>query len=47
MKKNKEYNGHKNKSYWNQSLHINNDQDLYYFAIECINKYKTIKQANI
>ena len=45
MKKNKEYNGHKSYSYWSQSLYINNDENLYYFAIECINRYKTIRQA--
>ena len=45
MKKNKEYNGHKNYSYWNQSLWINNDSELYYFALECLNCYKNTKRA--
>ncbi len=45
MKKNKEYNGYKNYSYWNQSLYINNDSELYYFALECLNCYKNTKRA--
>jgi hypothetical protein len=45
MKKNKEYNGYKNYSYWNQSLYINKDSELYYFALECLNCYKNTKRA--
>lgn len=43
--KNKEYNGFKNYSFWNISLWINNDSELYYLAIESINKYKNVKTA--
>ena len=42
----KEYNGFKNKSYWDQSLWINNDENLYYLAIECINKVTNTKKAS-
>ena len=41
----KEYNGYKNKSHWNQSLWINNDEALYYLAIECINRVNDTKKA--
>lgn len=30
------YNGHKNWTYWNVSLWINNDEGLYRLALECI-----------
>ncbi|ATS92421.1 hypothetical protein PGT2_g00003 [Escherichia phage PGT2] len=32
-----EYNGHKNKTHWNVSLWINNDEALYQLAREFIN----------
>lgn len=47
MKKNEEYNGFKNYSFWNISLWINNDSELYYLAIESINKYKNVKDSAI
>jgi hypothetical protein len=45
--KNTQYNGHKNYSYWNQSLWINNDSELYYLALESINKYKNVKLSTL
>lgn len=36
MAKSKMYNGHKNKTYWNVSLWINNDESLYRTAKEFI-----------
>jgi hypothetical protein len=41
----KEYNGFKNYNYWNQSVWINNDETLYYLAIDCINKVNNTKKA--
>lgn len=32
----KTYNGHKNWNHWNVSLWINNDDTLYFTAIDCI-----------
>lgn len=43
--KNTQYNGHKNYSYWNQSLWINNDSELYFFALECLRCYKNTLRA--
>ena len=43
--KNKKYNGFKNYSFWNISLWINNDSELYYLAIESINKFNNVKEA--
>jgi hypothetical protein len=45
MKKDIEYNGYKSYNFWNQSLYINNDQDLYELAIMCINKHNNTKLA--
>lgn len=45
--KNKEYNGFKNYAFWNISLWINNGSELYYLAIESINKYKNVKDSTI
>jgi hypothetical protein len=45
MKKDIKYNGFKNQSYWNQSLWINNDLELYDLAIVCINCHKNVKRA--
>lgn len=36
MKSNKGYNGYKNKTHWNVSLWINNDESLYRLAKEFI-----------
>lgn len=36
MAKSKMYNGHKNKTHWNVSLWINNDESLYRLAKEFI-----------
>jgi hypothetical protein len=47
MKTTKEYNGYKNYSYWNQSLWINNDSELYFLALESINKYKNVKLSTL
>jgi hypothetical protein len=47
MKTNKEYNGYKNYSYWNQSLYINNNENLYDLAIMCINKHNNIELATL
>ena len=33
----KEFNGHRSWNAWNVSLWINNDENLYNFALECIN----------
>ncbi|EKD3236832.1 hypothetical protein ORC68_000289 [Escherichia coli] len=37
MAKSKMYNGHKNKTHWNVSLWINNDESLYRLALDFIN----------
>lgn len=37
MKGNKGYNGYKNKTHWNVSLWINNDESLYRLAQDFIN----------
>jgi len=37
MAKSKMYNGHKNKTHWNVSLWINNDEGLYRLALDFIN----------
>jgi len=39
MKNEKEYNGHKNRNYWNVSLWINNDEELYIEAVNLIKMY--------
>ena len=36
MKNTQEYNGHKNRNYWNVSLWINNDESLYSDAVSLI-----------
>jgi len=41
----KTYNGHKNYNYWNVSLWINNDEDLYRIALDFIRRYKNRKIA--
>lgn len=38
MAKSKMYNGHKNKTHWNVSLWINNDESLYLYAVGLINE---------
>ncbi len=40
-----EYNGHPSKAAWNVALWINNDEDLYNFALECIAKSENIDAA--
>ncbi len=47
MKKNKEYDGYKSYSFWNQSLYINDDDDLYDLAIMCINRHNNVKFATL
>lgn len=47
MKTSKEYNGYKNYNYWNISLYINNDQNLYDLAIISINKHNNVKLATL
>lgn len=47
MKKDIEYNGYKSFNFWNQSLYINNDENLYDLAIMCINKHNNIKLATL
>lgn len=34
-----EFNGHKNWNYWNVSLWINNDEDLYIYALALVDDY--------
>ncbi len=41
MASTKTYNGHKNKTHWNVSLWINNDESLYRIAQNCIAQSKT------
>lgn len=36
----KEYNGHKDKGYWNIALWIGNDESTYRFAVACIRNAK-------
>lgn len=38
------YNGHKNWNHWNVSLWINNDENLYDFARECV-RYASSRAA--
>ena len=40
-----QYNGHKNWTYWNVSLWINNDEGLYTLAKECVKNSKTRRDA--
>ena len=47
MKKDIEYNGYKSYNFWNISLYINNDENLYDLAIMCINKHNNIKLATL
>lgn len=47
MKKDIEYNGYKSYNFWNISLYINNDQNLYDLAIMCINKHNNINLATL
>jgi len=39
MKNEKEYNGHKNRNFWNVSLWINNDESLYSIACNALENY--------
>lgn len=39
------YNGHKNKTHWNVSLWINNDEGLYRMALAAINRNRGKKNA--
>ena len=43
--KNKEYNGFKNYAFWNISLWINGDYELYFFALECLKTHKNTLRA--
>lgn len=39
------YQGHKNKNHWNVALYIRNDEHLYRWALNCVNKTRTIHGA--
>ena len=39
------YNGHRNWNYWNVSLWINNDENLYRLAVRCVRYNRTKTQA--
>ena len=39
------YNGHKNWTYWNVSLWINNDGGLYDLAIQCLRRTRNRTEA--
>lgn len=45
MAKSKMFLGHKNKTHWNVSLWINNDESLYRLAKDCINDCDTRDDA--
>ena len=45
MKMSPEYNGHKNWTYWNVALWINNDPGLYSLARQCRTEYRSLKRA--
>lgn len=47
MKKDIEYNGYKSYNFWNIALYINNDENLYYLAIMCINKHNDVNLATL
>ena len=39
------YNGHKNWQQWNVSLWINNDEDLYSIAKNCVRRYRGARDS--
>jgi len=39
------YNGHKNWNYWNVSLWINNEEELYLLALNCVKRNHTKTEA--
>jgi len=43
----KEYNGHKNWNQWNVALWINNDEGLYFRAVELCKKHKRSRAVYI
>lgn len=47
MTKDKTYNGHKNKTQWNVSIWINNDEGLYRWAVDLRKRYSAYRAAVI
>ena len=47
MIKDIEYDGYKSYNFWNQSLYINNDENLYELAIMCMNKHNNVRLATL
>lgn len=41
----KEYNGHKNWTHWNVSLWINNDEGLYFTAVDYVKRFGKSRAA--
>ena len=39
------YQGHKNKNHWNVALHINNDEHICRWALDCLAKTRTLHGA--
>jgi hypothetical protein len=45
MGKLESYNGHRSWNAWNVALWISNDEDLYYWAMQCLRDCKTLDKA--